>query len=461
MTKLNIRYITGIALVSAMGGLLFGYDWVVIGGAKPFYEQFFDIASSAQLQGWAVSCALVGCILGTVLAGIFSDKYGRKKLLITAAALFLLSAIGTGFSNQFSLFVVYRIIGGIGIGLASNLAPVYIAEVSPANMRGRFVAINQLTIVIGILLAQLVNFMIARPVPADSTGLDILNSWNGQHGWRFMFWAEIVPAAIFFILMWLVPDSPRWLLKKKFETKAVSVLNKIGGKQYAQDTKAEIEETLVTKEPKVRLKDLLNKGVLPVLVIGIVLAVFQQWCGINVIFLFADEVFSSAGYNVSDMLFNVVITGSINLVFTIVAMVLVDRIGRKVLLIIGAGGLAVIYTIIGSLYYAGVQGAPLLVFVLMAIACYAMTLAPVVWVVLSEIFPNKLRGTAMAIATFALWTGNTLLAFFFPIINDTIQISGSFWLFAGICVLGLLFIIYRVKETKGKTLEEIEKGMSM
>lgn len=459
--KLNIRYITGIALVSALGGLLFGYDWVVIGGAKPFYEQFFGIANSPQLQGWAVSCALVGCIMGTVLAGMFSDKYGRKKLLITAAALFLFSAAGTGFSNQFSFFVVFRIIGGIGIGLASNLSPVYIAEVSPAGIRGRFVAINQLTIVIGILLAQLVNFMIAKPVPADYTGVEILNSWNGQSGWRFMFWAEIVPAAMFFILMWLVPDSPRWLLKNKFEARAASVLRKIGGEEYAKKTKAEIDKTLFAKEPKVKLNDLLQKGVVPILVIGVVLAVFQQWCGINVIFLFADEVFSSAGYDVSDMLFNVVITGSINLVFTIIAMTLVDRIGRKVLLIIGAGGLAVIYTIIGSLYYTGVQGSLLLVFVLLAIACYAMTLAPVVWVVLSEIFPNRFRGTAMAIATFALWTGNTLLAFFFPIINNAIKISGSFWLFAGICLAGLLFIIIRVKETKGKTLEEIEAELNI
>jgi len=457
--KLNIRYITGIALVSAMGGLLFGYDWVVIGGAKPFYEQFFNIANEEALQGWAVSCALVGCIIGTVLAGILSDRFGRKKLLVLSAGLFLFSAAGTGYSNQFTAFVLYRIIGGIGIGLASNMSPVYIAEVSPANIRGKFVAINQLTIVIGILLAQFANYLIAKPVPEHFTGFDILNSWNGQTGWRFMFWAEIVPASLFFILMWLVPDSPRWLVKNNFKTRANAVLEKIGGKEYANETQAEIEGTLKQKEPKIRIKELLRKPALPILVVGVVLAVFQQWCGINVIFLFADEVFSSAGYNVSEMLFNVVITGSINLVFTIVAMSLVDRIGRKVLLIIGAGGLAVIYSIIGIMYYSGVQGAPLLIFVLLAIACYAMTLAPVVWVVLSEIFPNRYRGTAMAIATFALWTGNTLLVLFFPIINEAINISGSFWLFAGICLAGLIFIILRVKETRGKTLEEIEKGI--
>ena len=458
-SKLNIRYITGITLVSALGGLLFGYDWVVIGGAKPFYEQFFDIASKAQLQGWAVSCALVGCILGAVVAGVLSDRIGRKKLLITAAGLFLFSAIGTGFSNEFSVFVMFRIIGGVGIGLASNLSPVYIAEVSPAHIRGRFVAINQLTIVIGILLAQVINWVIAQPVPENSTGIDILNSWNGQEGWRYMFWAETIPAALFFTLMWFIPDSPRWLLKKGYTSRALSILKKIGGSDYAENTKNEIEDSFKTERSKIKFSSLFGKTLFPIVLVGIVLAVFQQWCGINVIFLFADEVFSSAGYAVSDMLFNVVITGSINLVFTIIAMSLVDKIGRKKLMIIGAGGLAIIYTIIGFLYYIGVQGAPLLILVLAAIACYSLTLAPVVWVVLSEIFPNRIRGMAVAIATFALWSANALLAFSFPIINKTIQISGSFWLFAVICVLGLIFIIFRTKETKGKTLEQIEREL--
>ena len=240
----------------------------------------------------------------------------------------------------------------------------------------------------------------------------------------------------------------------------MGTLVKTGGNQYAERTKEEILSTLEHKEEKIRIKELINKAVLPVLVIGIVLAVFQQWCGINVIFLFADEVFSSAGYQVSDMLFNVVITGSINLLFTLVAMALVDKIGRKALMLIGSGGLAVIYTIIGILYKTGVQGTPLLILVLVAIACYAMTLAPVVWVVLSEIFPNKFRGTAMAIATFALWTANWALAFFFPIVNARIRISGSFFLFAAICLAGLIFIYFRLTETKGKTLEEIEKGLT-
>ena len=459
-TQYNIKYITTLSLVSALGGLLFGYDWVVIGGAKPFYEQFFRIAGDANthLQGWAVSSALIGCIIGTLVSGSLSDNFGRKKLLISAAALFLISAIGTGISNVFSLFVVYRVIGGIGIGLASNLSPVYIAEISPADFRGRFVSIQQLTIVIGILLAQLINYLIAEPVPENATNEMILNSWNGQQGWRYMFWAEAVPASLFFLLMWFVPDSPRWLAQKGSENKARRILTKIGGREYAQRTINDIHETSKREEISINIKGLLNHNILPLVVVGIVLAVFQQWCGLNVIFLYADKIFSAAGYDVSAMLFNVVITGSVNLLFTLVAMGIVDRIGRKKMMITGSLGLAIIYTILGTFYFMKVTGAAMFILVLAAIACYAMTLAPVTWVLLSEIFPNRIRGAAMAVATFSLWTANAMLAFFFPIVNSALRESGSFWLFAGICVAGFVFIKTRLKETKGQTLEEIELG---
>lgn len=459
--KFNIAYITGLSMVSAMGGLLFGYDWVVIGGAKPFYEQFFNIASQPHLQGWAMSSALVGCILGTIVSGVLSDRYGRKKLLILAAALFFISALGTGQSNQFSIFILYRILGGIGIGLASNLSPVYIAEVAPASMRGRFVAINQLTIVIGILLAQIINWLIARPIDPGATSLDILNSWNGQRAWRWMFWAEAIPAGIFFLLMWFVPDSPRWLMQKNRKTSAVKILKRIGGEHYSAETTSEIEASIASSKQKLKLDSVISKRFLPIVIVGIILAVFQQWSGINVIFLYAEEIFTSAGYPISDMLFNVIITGSVNLVFTIVAMTLVDKIGRKTLLLIGSMGLAVIYTILGTLYFKGVQGTPLLVLVVIAIACYAMTLAPVIWVILSEIFPNQIRGRAMAMATFALWTANAMLAYFFPIVNQRLNTSGSFWLFAIICFAGFFFIYNKITETKGKTLEEIENDLGL
>jgi SP family sugar porter-like MFS transporter len=384
---------------------------------------------------------------------------GRKKLLILASLLFLVSALGTGGSNYFTTFIAFRILGGIGIGLASNQSPVYIAEVAPSSLRGRFVSLNQLTIVIGILLAQIINWIIAEPVPDDASGSFILNSWNGQNGWRYMFWAEVVPAGLFFLLMWFVPESPRWLVKRAQSDKARTILKRIGGESYSNETALEIESSLHSENRRSKTTSIFSKSIFPIVIIGVILALFQQWCGINVIFLYAEEVFSAAGYSVSDMLFNVMITGSVNLIFTLVALSLVDKIGRKKLMLIGAGGLSLIYIVVGTLYYTGSTGLPLLIFVVAAIACYAMTLAPVTWVVLSEIFPNKVRGAAMAVATFALWSGNALLAYFFPIINNKVNASGSFWIFAVICVAGFFYIKARLIETKGKSLEEIEKDL--
>ena len=412
--KYNWNYLIGISLVSAMGGLLFGYDWVVIGGAKPFYEPFFGISGHAFLQGWAMSCALIGCLVGAVISGWLSDRFGRKKLLLLSAGLFVAASVGTGGAGSFSLFVLFRILGGIGIGLASNLSPMYIAEITPAEVRGRFVSINQLTIVIGILAAQLINWRIARPVPPNATISDILNSWNGQTGWRWMFYACTVPSGIFFVLMWLVPESPRWLAKNNNNhDRVIQILSRIGGKDFANTELASIRETLRSEEGKSDRSVLRIPGIRKILVIGIVIAVFQQWCGINVIFNYAQEIFASAGYSVSDILFNIVITGSVNLIFTFVGMFTVDRIGRKALMLFGAGGLAGIFTITGLMYFLHIQGLPLLIMVVTAIACYAMSLAPVTWVVLSEIFPNRIRGLAMSVATFALWAACFVLTYTF------------------------------------------------
>jgi len=456
-TKFNYSYLVQIVLVSALGGLLFGYDWVVIGGAKPFYEKFFDIAQSTNLQGWAMSCALIGCLLGAITSGVFSDRFGRKKLLIFSAFLFTLSALGTGASNAFTPFIFYRILGGIGIGLASNLSPMYIAEISPAAMRGKFVSLNQLTIVIGILLAQIVNWQIAEPVAETVTDAEILNSWNGQMGWRWMFWAETIPAGLFFLLMFFVPESPRWLAKNGNESKVLTILGRIGGKAYAQNEYSSIRETLKDNTGKVNFKELLAPGVKKILLIGSVLAAFQQWCGINVIFNYAEEVFAAAGYGVSDILFNIVVTGSVNLIFTFVAIFTVDKLGRRALMLIGAGGLAGIYAFMGAAYYFEVTGWPLLLLVVIGISCYAMSLAPVTWVVLSEIFPNRIRGAAMAVATVSLWLASFLLTYTFPLLNNAFGASGTFWLYGIICVAGLLFIYKKLPETKGKSLEEIEK----
>lgn len=451
-TQSNL-YLLLISVISAMGGLLFGYDWVVIGGAKIFYEPFFGLENSPALRGWAMSSALVGCLIGALLSGLWSDKYGRKKMLIIAAFLFAVSALGTGIVNDFSWFVIFRIIGGFGIGIASNVSPVYIAEVSPASVRGKFVSINQLTIVLGILAAQIVNWQIGNFYMPDKS---LLSGDSIEWAWRWMFWAELVPAFLFLVFAFIIPESPRWLAVNNNKEKAFRVFSKIGGKDHANNELMEILKTS-TATSAGEWKLIFKPGVRKVLIIGIVLAVFQQWCGINVIFNYAQEIFSSAGYQVSDVLMNIVITGITNVVFTFVAIYTVDKLGRRKLMLTGASGLAVIYLLLGSFYYIGVTGWPMLLLVMMAIAFYAMSLAPVIWVVLSEIFPNKIRGLAMAVSTFFLWTACFLLTYTFPLLNEWLKASGTFWIYGGICVAGFLFILKYLPETKGKSLEEIEK----
>lgn len=460
MEKINTKYVLGLSMVSAMGGLLFGYDWVVIGGAKPFYELFFGISQSPGLQGWAMSSALIGCVVGAIVAGQTTDRFGRKKLLMVAALLFVISAYATGAANNFSVFIVYRLIGGIGIGIASTISPIYIAEIAPAGKRGLFVSINQLTIVLGILAAQITNMLIAQPIADGATANEILQSWNGQWAWRFMFWAELIPASAFFMLMFLVPETPRFLAKAGKYDKAGSVLSKIGGLQYAENAIFQIKESLKESSAKISLKPLFDKRVAPIVMIGVVLAAFQQWCGINVIFNYAEEVFTSAGYSVNDMFLNIVFTGSVNLVFTIVAMGTVDKWGRRKLMLLGSGGLSVIYLVLGLFYFMNVTGWPLLLLVVTAIAVYAMSLAPITWVVLSEIFPNRIRGVAMSIATLSLWIASSLLVLTFPFLNKAFGASGTFWIYGVICIAGFIYIYRRLPETKGKSLEEIEKQLN-
>ncbi|MDD2618375.1 MAG: sugar porter family MFS transporter [Bacteroidales bacterium] len=467
MTKFNTKYVLGLSMVSAMGGLLFGYDWVVIGGAKPFYELFFAIGDAPVLQGWAMSSALIGCVFGAVMAGRTADKFGRKKLLIAAAVLFIVSALTTGLANQFSWFIVYRLIGGLGIGIASTISPVYIAEIAPPARRGLFVSINQLTIVLGILAAQITNMLIAQPVAESALAQDILQSWNGQWAWRFMFWAELLPALAFFALMFLVPETPRFLAKAGRPEQAAAILSRIGGNNYARESMVHIKaslneslnESLRESTAKISLKPLFNKSLAPIVLIGVVLAAFQQWCGINVIFNYAQEVFTSAGYSVNDMFINIVITGSANLVFTLVAMGTVDKWGRRRLMLLGSGGLAVIYLLIGLFYFLNVSGWPLLLLVVCAIAVYAMSLAPITWVVLSEIFPNRLRGLAMSVATLSLWVASALLVLTFPLLNQAFGPSGTFWIYGIICIAGFVYIYRVLPETKGKSLEEIEQQL--
>ena len=455
----HMRFIWTTTLVSAMGGLLFGYDWVVIGGAKPFYEKFFGLTTPSAI-GWAMSSALIGCLAGALISGGLSDRFGRKKLLILAAFLFTITGVLTALAPSFTVFIINRLLGGVAIGLASNLSPMYIAEISPAEIRGKLVSVNQLTIVIGILAAQIANWLIARPVPAGATAADILASWNGQVGWRWMFGAEAVPALLFFFLMFLVPESPRWLVKNGRSEAAEKVLARVGGPGFAAKAMGEIRATLSTGEiGRVRFRDLLEPGLARILVVGIVLAVYQQWCGINVIFNYAQEIFTAAGYGVSDVLFNIVVTGTVNLVFTFVAIRLVDRVGRKPLMIAGSAGLAVVFGLIGASYAFHSRGLHILLLVLVALALYALSLAPVTWVLLSEIFPNRIRGAAMSVSTFSLWSACFVLTYTFPLLNKGLGPAGTFGIYAGISVLGFAFIKSRVRETKGKTLEQIERDL--
>jgi sugar porter (SP) family MFS transporter len=455
----NLSYVWLVAIVAAMGGLLFGWDWVVIGGAKLFFQRYFELTSEAQI-GWANSCALIGCLVGALVAGALSDRFGRKRLLIAAALLFAVTSLGNGLAGNFTIFIAWRMLGGVAIGLASSLSPMYISEVAPAQMRGKLVAINQLTVVIGILLAQFINWYLVRNLPQGATDEFIRNSWFGQQGWRWMFGLTAVPSILFFLGMLLVPESPRWLAKNGKSEHARNILRKIGGENYANAAVSEVESTLATEEIQhVRFSDLLEPRMRKVLVLGVVLAVFQQWCGINVIFNYSEEIFHQAGYDISTVLKNIAWTGSVNLIFTLMALPIVDRRGRRPLMLFGSAGLAVIYLGMGFCYYSGIKGLPVLLLVLAAIGCYAISLAPVTWVVISEIFPNRIRGAAMAVAVSALWIACFLLTYTFPILNAKLGPAGTFWLYGVICIAGFIFIKFKLPETNGKSLEQIEREL--
>ena len=429
MQQFNKGFIYFICLVSAMGGLLFGYDWVVIGGAKPFYELFFGISDSPLMQGVAMTTALVGCLVGAMVAGSAADKFGRKPLLMVSAVLFTVSAIATGLFNDFTLFNIARFIGGIGIGVASALAPMYIAEVSPADIRGRMVSLNQMTIVLGILGAQIVNMLLAR-----DTSVAESQAWNIAWGWRWMFWAETLPAALFLVMSFFIPESPVYLRLKN-------------------------AKVAKSKDNEAGMKELLRPKYRRVLLLGLVIAVFQQWCGTNVIFNYAQEIFVGAGFDVDGMFINIVITGIANVVFTFVALYTIEKWGRRTLILLGAGGLGLTYLILGICYFVGVKGMLMVMLVVAAISIYAMTLGPVTWTLLAEIFPNHLRGVAMATCTFALWVGCCTLTFSFPSMNAALGSSGTFWIYSAICLCAFVFLWRRCPETKGKSLEQLEQEL--
>lgn len=463
-TPYNKSTIWLISLVAAMGGFLFGYDWVVVGGAKPFYEPFFNLTTPYE-KGWGTSSALIGCIVGALLCYASADQYGRKKLLILAGFLFTISAVGTAMADTFWWYNVWRIVGGFGIGIALNLSPMYISEMSPPEMRGKLVSVNQLMIMIGILSAQVANWQISlldTAMPSNATEEMIRSSWNGQTGWRWMFGLEAIPAVIFFGLMIVMPESVRWLVKNGQNEKARAILAKIGGDEYAAQEIKSIRSTLSSDEvSRVHFGALLKPALLRVLMLGFFLAILQQWCGMNVIFYYAADIFLAAGYDMKQMMLQIVVIGSVMVVSVIFTILLVDRFGRKTLMLLGTGGLALIYIVEGYLFSIGVQGIPIVLLTLASVAIYSFTLAPVVWVILAEIFPNRIRGAAMSLSAVVLWIGNFSLTYTFPSIKESLGWPMNFWLYATICVAGFLVVSFRLPETKGKSLEQIEKELGM
>jgi sugar porter (SP) family MFS transporter len=439
--SINQSYIITISFVSALGGYLFGFDFAVIAGALPFLkEQFlFD----EYWEGFATASLALGCVLGCLVAGSISDKYGRKPALMVAAFLFLISSLAMAFSTTRDLFIFARFVAGIGVGMASMLSPLYIAEVAPASTRGRMVAINQLTIVIGILATNLVNFYLRN---------------SGPDAWRWMVGLGAVPSGIFLLGVAWLPESPRWLLKSGQDQKAISILNKIGGTVYVEETLSKIKTSLNVSQAKVGYRDVFSKAFLPAVTVGIGLALFQQFCGINVVFNFTTTIFESVGFTKEDQLKQTVFIGVVNLLFTLLAMWQVDKLGRKPLMIFGALALSVLYVISGILLQN--QSAYAALPLLASIGVYAMTLGPVTWVLISEIFPNQIRGLATSVAVISLWLSYALLVFTFPILASKLGAYTPFYIYAVVCLLGFFFVRTRVKETKGKTLEDLENVFS-
>jgi len=434
-------YILGISFISALGGYLFGFDFAVISGALPFLRTVF--ALNDWWEGFLTGSLALGCMAGCLLAGGLADRYGRKIGLMIAALLFACSSLGMALSKSLPIFIATRTAAGIGVGMASMLSPLYIAEVSPAAVRGRNVAINQLTIVLGILITNLVNYALAA---------------RGAGAWRWMFGLGVLPSSLFLMGVGWLPESPRWLMKVGRKTEALKVLAKIGDAGFVQRTTEDISQSLHDHRT-VRMKDVFSGAARPTVVIGIGLAVFQQFCGINVVFNYTSTIFRFVGADLNRQLLETISIGAVNFIFTLLAMWQVDRLGRKPLMMLGSAGLAVVYVVLALCLQGHAAAGIVSVCVLAAIALYACSLAPVTWVLISEIFPTGVRGKATSVAVVALWAAYFVLAFTFPVLARRMGAYGPFYLYAAICLLGFLFVRSRVRETKGKTLEEIEGSL--
>lgn len=440
----NSNIIYKATLVASVGGLLFGYDTAVISGAIGFMKIYYQL--SDVMTGWVASCALLGCIVGAMYSGKLSDYVGRKKVLMLSGFLFTISSVGTAIAPNLWIFVLFRIIGGMGIGIASMLSPMYISEMAPAGIRGRLISIFQLGIVSGILIIYFVNAYIAG----------IHNeSWNISTGWRWMFGSGIIPSVIFVLLLLTVPESPRWLAGQRRNTEALEILSQINGKAIAQQELESINESLKDETP-FSFSDVREPKVKRALGIGILLAVFSQITGINAIMYYAPEIFKATGVGSDSAFIQTILVGIINVIFTFVAIRYVDQWGRKKLLLLGISGMSICLFIVGLAFYSQQQGYLVLIAILGYIASFAMSLGPLTFVVIAEIFPTKARATAMSVATFFLWAAVFLVSQTFPVLIGSIGNAYTFWLYMLVAVIAFLFIWKRIPETKGKTLEEIE-----
>ena len=438
------NYLLKVTMIGALGWLLFGYDTAVISGAIGFLETKFSL--DINQKGFAVSSAIFGCILGVAVSGNLADKVGRKNSLLLTALLFLISAIASAIAYSYIFFVVARIIGGIGVGAASMLSPLYISEISPANKRGTLVTLYQLAIVLGINIVFFFNYKVAQ----YST-----EAWNVDFGWRYMVGSEVVPAMLFFIALLIVPESPRWLLKKGREEEALNVLTKVNTEEQAKKVLQDID--LALKKEKGTFKELFEPGLRMAMLIGIILALFSQITGINSIMYYAPEILKSAGFGVDSALMQTVIIGVVNTIFTFVAIKYIDDLGRRTLLLWGASGMVLCLFGIGLLYQLAFTDGPwLLILILGFVGCFAMSLGPIPWVIISEIFPTKMRGTAMSLAIVVLWVGVVIISQFTPVLLKMGE-SITFWIFMINAILFLIFTVRFIPETKGKTLEEIEQ----
>jgi sugar porter (SP) family MFS transporter len=386
-------------------------------------------------------------------------------MLIISGFLFSLSALGTALVSEFVYFNLFRFVGGIAMGSALNLAPMYIAEIAPPEKRGLMVTINQLMVNMGVISAQIVNLIISKldtELIASPTALMIQNSWSGQYGWRWMFAAEAIPALLFFTLMFAVPESIRWLVKDGQESRAIKILEKIGGKDYAKNEIREIQNTIASQFVHgSNFKELLNPKILKLIALGVFIAFLQQWSGANVIIYYASDIFQAAGFNLQEMMVQIVAIGVVMLIAVIVTIFTVEKMGRRKILLIATFAMSILYALIGGAFYTQNTGTLVVVLVLLNLLFYSLSLAPLLWVVLSEIYPNRVRGAAMSIGATAHWLANFLLTFSFPAIKESIGWANNFWLYGGICMLGFIVLFRYMPETKGKSLEKIEREIAV